>query len=90
MAAVSSEAVAQYIQHIESLARSYIGFGGAEFDDLRQEGMIDVWLSLARGITPSSEQIENRMKDWVRYLRRQTPIPYEALLPLDDYSGVQG
>lgn len=90
MAAVSNEAVAAYKEHIENLARPYVGLGGAEFDDLVQEGMIHVWQSLARGIAPSSEQIENRMRDWVRYIRRQTPTPYEALLPLDDYESVQG
>lgn len=59
---------------------------GAEYDDLYQEGLISVWQALERGVTPSIEMVENRMRDWMRYIGRQTPVPYEALLPLDDYS----
>lgn len=62
---------------------------GAEYDDLYQEGMIAIWQALDRGVTPSAEIIEDRMRNWFRWLGRQTPVPYEALLPLDDYSGVQ-
>jgi len=58
---------------------------GAEYDDLYQEGLISVWQALERGVTPSIELIEFRMRDWMRYLGRQSPIPYEAMLPLDDY-----
>ena len=39
-------------------------------------------------MTPSAEIVEYRMRSWFRYLGRQTPISYETLLPLDDYSGV--
>jgi len=62
---------------------------GAEYDDLYQEGMIAIWQALGRGVTPSAEIIEDRIRNWFRWLGRQTPVPYEALLPLDDYSGVQ-
>lgn len=58
---------------------------GAEFDDLYQEGLISVWQALERGVTPSADLIEFRMRDWMRYLNRQSPIPYEAMLPLDEY-----
>lgn len=44
---------------------------GAEYDDLVQEGLIHVWLSLERGAHPSTEMIENRMKDWIRTCRFQ-------------------
>jgi DNA-directed RNA polymerase specialized sigma24 family protein len=60
---------------------------GAEFDDLYQEGLILVWQSLERGIAPSTAMILNRMRDWMRYLGRQNPVPYEAMLPLEDFSG---
>lgn len=83
-----------YAGLVDSLARKLSGGAraaqvGAEYDDLYQEGMISAWQALARGVQPSADMIENRMRDWLRYLGRQTPIPYEALLPLDDYSGVQ-
>lgn len=61
---------------------------GAEYDDLYQEGLIHVWQSLHRGVAPSTAMIINRMRDWMRYLGRQNPTPYEALLPLEDFSGV--
>jgi len=68
---------------------------GAEYDDLVQEGLINVWQTLERGIEPSVEHIENRMRDWIRHLgsqvgkTRDSSIPYEAMLPLDDFR-VQG
>ena len=80
--------VAAYRGLVASLARKVAGGArasqvGAEYDDLEQEGLISVWQALTRGVTPSAEIIENRMRDWVRYLGRQNPVPYEALLPLD-------
>lgn len=56
---------------------------GAEFDDLRQEGLINVWLTLQRGITPNTEHIENRMKDWIRYEGRSGGTQYAQILPLE-------
>lgn len=61
---------------------------GAEYDDLVQEGLINVWQTLQRGIVPSAAVIENRMTDWVRYLGRSHPTPYETLLPLEDFANV--
>lgn len=58
---------------------------GAEYDDLRQEGMQAVLFSLQRGTNPFLV-IENRMKDWITYMQRQRkgdPIPYEVLLSTD-------
>ena len=80
-----------------SFAKSKAGRGsGAEYDDLRQEGLLAVWQALQRGHTPSRTIIELRMKGWIRFLSRQTGkhlpppeqpqhIPYEAMLPLDDF-----
>lgn len=82
--------VAAYAGACSTLASKYSAGGrakrmGAEYDDLYQEGLISVWQAFERGVTPSIVMIENRMKDWLRYLGRQTPVPYEALLPLDDF-----
>lgn len=57
---------------------------GAEYDDLVQEGLISVWQSLQRGVNPALV-VENRMRDYLRYLGRQTPVSYEELLPLEDF-----
>jgi DNA-directed RNA polymerase specialized sigma24 family protein len=85
-----NDQVAAYSGLVESLARKHSSGPraaqvGAEYDDLYQEGLISIWQALERGVTPSAEMVENRMRDWARYLGRQTPIPYEALLPLEDY-----
>jgi DNA-directed RNA polymerase specialized sigma24 family protein len=64
---------------------------GAEYDDLVQEGLIQVWQTLARGLKPAQYMLENRMRDYMRLLgsqmgrRRDGAIPYEVLLPLDDF-----
>lgn len=90
-----SDRVADYRGLVESLAEKHSqsdATAGAEYDDLVQEGLIDVWQALSRGITPSAENIERRMIDWIRYQRRQRRGEvgsYETLLPLDDYRVVQ-
>lgn len=85
---VTSAEIARYERTLEGIARRYVGRNGAELDDLVQEGRIFVWQSLQRGIPPSAEMIGNRMVDYVRWLGRQTPIPYEAMLPIDDLTEV--
>jgi len=87
-----NSAVANYTAAVEALARKMSRGGrakqvGAEFDDLYQEGLIMVWLSLERGVCPATAMIENRMRDYMRYLGRQSPISYEAMLPLDFVQG---
>lgn len=61
-----------------------------------QEGLIDVWQTLERGITPKAELIERRMIDWVRLLGTQVgrgrgkdgeAVDYKTLLPLDQFAG---
>lgn len=86
MAGVTSAQIADYEDALHALARRLVGRNGAELDDLVQEGRIFVWQSLQREVFPSAEMIRNRMVDYVRWLGRQTPIPYEAMLPLDDYT----
>ena len=78
-----NSAVSAYMGTVESLAVKYNGRRGAEQDDLVQEGLIFVWQSLEKGICPALEMIENRMKDYVRWLSRKSAIPYEAMLPID-------
>lgn len=95
----------EYTGLVESLARK-LSAGtraqqvGAEYDDLYQEGLIAIWQTLERGVTPSAEFAENRMRDWIKFLGGQVGmrpciddseepcpqhVPYEALLPLDDF-----
>lgn len=85
-----NDRVADYRGLVESLAKRYVGREGAEFDDLVQEGLINVWQTLERGITPSADIIEKRMLSWVELLagqngKRGNPAEYDVLLPLDDY-----
>lgn len=64
---------------VEELATAFSRRGPAEYDDLRQEGMISVWRALAKGVTPSRQQVANAMKSWSRYVHRwdqeQQPLP---------------
>ena len=68
MPQVTDAQVASYEAACEALAKRFVGRNNAELDDLVQEGRILVWLSLARGIKPSTQMIENRMEDYVRWL----------------------
>jgi hypothetical protein len=79
--AVSSEAVAEHKPRVEALAWRLRGLGGAEFDDLVQEGLIKVWLLLEEseefGYIPGNLPIERAMLDWVRVCRRKGFSGYE-------------
>ena len=79
--AVSNEAVAEHKPRVEALARRFNGLGGAEFDDLAQEGLIKVWLLLEKSddptYIPANLVIERAMLDWVRVCRRQGFSGYE-------------
>lgn len=68
---VTSEDVASYLPRIERLARSFNGVGGAEYDDLVQEGSLKVFLLLRDELPVSNTAIKNAMRDWVRYCRRK-------------------
>lgn len=59
------------------------GLNGVEHDDLVQEGLIFVWQSLARGITPAARLIRGRMVDYQRWLGRQG-VPYAKMLPIEE------
>jgi hypothetical protein len=88
--------VAGYRDLVESLARKFVGRNGAELDDLVQEGLVNVWQTLERGIQPSAQIIEDRMRNWTKLMGSQTGrsliedangnlVSYETLLPLDDF-----
>jgi DNA-directed RNA polymerase specialized sigma24 family protein len=88
--------IAEYRDAVEAIAlrvsRGAVAFQvGAEYDDLVQEGLIQVWQTLERGVTPSAELLELRMRDYIRWLGTQIgrgrdgSVPYEALLPLDEF-----
>lgn len=99
------EQLRKYAGLLDSLARKLSASPraaqvGAEYDDLYQEGQIAIWQSLQRGVTPSADFAENRMRDWLKFLGGQKGmrpclddeklncpqhVPYEALLPLDDF-----
>jgi DNA-directed RNA polymerase specialized sigma24 family protein len=56
----------------------------AEYDDLYQEGMIAVW-KCPPDADPQfvSKAVYNRMKDWVRYIKRQRhyhSVSYEEIV----------
>lgn len=57
---------------------------GAEYDDLVQEGLIAVWQATGRGHNPVAV-IENRMKDWLRFLGKRSGESYAQHMPLDDF-----
>lgn len=89
-----NDQIAGYRGLVESLAHKLVGRNEAEFDDLVQEGLIIVWQSLERGVTPSAAVIEGRMTNWVRLLGTQIgrgrgksgeAVEYVELLPLDDF-----
>lgn len=59
----------------------------AEYDDLYQEGMIAVW-SCPPDVDPQviSQAIFNRMKDWVRFVKRLRhfqQVSYEEIMEHD-------
>ena len=77
--AVTSDQVAAYLPTIIAEARHHTGKYGAELDDLIQEGMIAVWLSLKGEVTPSTEFMNFRMENWVRFVRDRNRYNFEEL-----------
>lgn len=72
-----NDQVAEYSDLVESLAAALVNsssaiMAGVEYDDLYQEGLIQVWQSLERGVTPTQVTIKNRMVDWIRHMQYQT------------------
>ncbi len=63
---VSSETLAEYLPRVQGFARRFTGVGGAEYDDLVQEGWFKCFLLLREEQIPSNTAIKNAMRDWVR------------------------
>lgn len=70
-ATVSNEAVAQYLPMVYGQARRFNGRGGAEYDDLVQEGSIRVFLNLRDGKPVSTTAVKNAMRDYVKACYRR-------------------
>jgi hypothetical protein len=69
---VTDVEVAAYRGLVAQVAKRYVGVGGAEFDDLEQEGWIAAWGILSTGLfRPSVLIIERACVDWVRYCSRR-------------------
>jgi hypothetical protein len=83
MASVSSEALAGYWPLFEYHARKHQGIGGAEFDDLVQEGAIHAWIAMECGFVPSDDLIVRAMLDWIRFISHRGLV-YEYTEPLED------
>lgn len=79
--------VAAYAGLCEHLAQKFVGRNGAELDDLVQEGLINAWQALERGVTPSARILELRMLTYVQWLGRREPVAYEDMLSLDQLIG---
>jgi DNA-directed RNA polymerase specialized sigma24 family protein len=70
MREVTSAEVAEYLPLVNSYARRFHGKGGAEYDDLVQEGWLKVFLLLRDDKPVSRTAIKNAMRDWVRFCYR--------------------
>lgn len=84
--AVTSSEVAAYSGLVNSLAWKYVGFSGAEYDDLYQEGMLAVFLSLKAGKNVSKLFVEYRLRNWCRFLLKlinNDGIAYEVMCPME-------
>lgn len=70
MATVSSDTIATYWRYLEYAARRYVGWNGAEFDDLVQEGAIGTWLYLEVGWPYCPQLVWHRaMSNYCKSLR---------------------
>lgn len=68
---VASEDVAAYLPRIQRFARMFNGSGGAEYDDLVQEGSLKVFLLLRDELPVTNTAIKRAMLNWVRFCRRK-------------------
>lgn len=63
-----AEALADYWPLFEWHARKLQNIGGAEFDDLVQEGAFAAWVAMLEGFFPSDAIIKRAMLDWIRFV----------------------
>lgn len=76
-AAINNE-LAALLPRVERIALRYRR--QADFDDLVQEGWIACWQALEKGVHPTNDIIEGRMKNWLSYVRRQDGSSYEQIM----------
>jgi DNA-directed RNA polymerase specialized sigma subunit len=77
-----AEALADYWPLFEFHARKFQGIGGAEFDDLVQEGALASFLAMLEGFIPSNALIQRAMLDWIRFISHRGLV-YDYTTPLD-------
>lgn len=80
---VSNERVQMFEPMVRALARKYVGRNGAEYDDLVQEGLIDVWLTLRAGKFPSPKYIQMRMSRYCTFLAKHQHLSYDETVGLN-------
>lgn len=83
----AEQLILEFMPLVEGLAERYSASSPNEYDDLRQEGMIAVWLAHEKGLKPTEEIIGWRMSKWLRRRKSQdhgqTPAEDDELY-LDD------
>lgn len=78
-----AEALASYWPLFEWHAQKLQGIGGAEFDDLVQEGAFATWLAMLEGFIPSDTLIKRAMLDWIRFVSHRGLV-YEYTTSLEE------
>lgn len=71
MATVTDAEIRRWWPVVETHARNLSGRNSSylvEFDDLVQEGIINVWLELEKGNRITNEIMLNPMRDWIRHV----------------------
>lgn len=77
MARPSDKSALSFDGVITTLARQRSRMVGADFDDLYQEGRLEVWSKLLEGETPTENDIINAMRRWLRAGREGKGVVYE-------------
>ena len=78
-----AEALADYWPLFEWHARRLQGIGGAEFDDLVQEGALASWIAMLEGFIPSDKVIKDAMISWIRFVSHRGLV-YEYTTSLEE------
>lgn len=73
----------EYLPRVHFFANRFNKVGGAEYDDLVQEGSEHVVKLILKGKDPSGTSIKNAMRDWIRKCRRQG-ISHDEPLSFDE------
>lgn len=73
---IGNSDIISYQPTVERIARILLRYSrraDLDVDDLVQEGLIAVWESLTKGISPSKEFIKNRMLNYIKIIDKQQP-----------------